>query len=237
VLDVTALEALRTIEIAEDHFRIGALTTWTDVIEAELPACFDGLGRAARKVGGIQVQNAGTVVGNVCNASPAADATPCLLTLDAEVELASIDGERTMPLAEFVTGNRRTARRPTEMVTAIRIPRPRDGARSTFLKLGARRYLVIAIVSVAAVIEATEDGAIGRARIAVGACSEAPRRLDALEADLAGRALSRDIGDAVTAAHLDGLSPIDDVRGSAAYRDDAALTLVRRALTEIAEAQ
>ena len=96
---------------------------------------------------------------------------------------------------------------------------------------------MIAIVSVAAVIEPTEDGAIARARIAVGACSEAPRRLDALEADLAGRALSRDIGDAVAAAHLEGLSPIDDVRGSADYRDDAALTLVRRALTGIAEAE
>ncbi len=237
VIDVTALDALRSIDIAHDHVRIGALATWTDVVEVDLPRCFDGLERAAREIGGVQIQNAGTVVGNVCNASPAADGTPCLLTLDAEIELASLDGERSMRLSEFVIGNRRTARRPNEMVTAIRIPLPGDGARSTFLKLGARRYLVISIVSVAAVIEPADDGTIARARIAVGACSEAPSRLDALEADLVGRALTPDIGDTVTTAHLAELSPIGDVRGSADYRDDAAATLVRRALTEMAEAE
>lgn len=237
VLDVTALDRLRTIEAGEDHIRIGALATWTDVVEADLPACFDGLKRAAREIGGVQIQNAGTVVGNVCNASPAADGTPCLLTLDAEIELASVDGARIVPIAEFVAGNRRTERRANEMVTAIGIPRPVDTARSTFLKLGARRYLVISIVSVAAVIEPAADGTIARARIAVGACSEAPRRLGALEADLAGRALSRDIGDVVGAAHLAELSPIGDIRGTADYRNDAALTLVRRALIELAEAQ
>ena len=150
VLDVTALDALRSIDVADDHVRIGALATWTDVFETVLPRCFDGLERAAREVGGVQIQNAGTVVGNVCNASPAADGTPCLLTLDAEIELASVDGERTVRLSEFVIGNRRTVRRPNEMVTAIRIPLLGNGARSTFIKLGARRYLVISIVSVAA---------------------------------------------------------------------------------------
>jgi CO/xanthine dehydrogenase FAD-binding subunit len=116
------------------------------------------------------------------------------------------------------------------------VPLPGANARSTFLKLGARRYLVIAIVSVAAVIEPAEDGTVGRARIAVGACSEAPRRLDALEAELVGRPFAPGIGDVVAAAHLDGLSPIDDVRGSAAYRDDAAATIVARALDRLAEA-
>ncbi len=185
----------------------------------------------------MQIQNAGTVVGNVCNASPAADGTPCLLTLDAEIELASLDGERSMLLSEFVIGNRRTARRPNEMVTAIRIPLPGDGARSTFLKLGARRYLVISIVSVAAVIEPAADGTIARARIAVGACSEAPSRLDALEADLVGRALISDIGDTVTMAHLAELSPIGDIRCSSDDRGDAAATLVRRARTEMVETE
>ena len=236
VLDVTALDALKAIDIAADHVRIGALATWTDVIEAALPPCFDGLKLAAREVGGVQIQNAGTVAGNVCNASPAADGTPCLLALDAEVELASAGGERALPLVDFVLGNRRTARRNDEIVTAIRVPLPGANARSTFLKLGARRYLVIAIVSVAAVVEPAEDGTVGRARIAVGACSEAPRRLDALEAELAGRPFVPGIGDVVSAAHLDGLSPIDDVRGSAAYRDDAAATIVARALDRLAEA-
>ena len=185
----------------------------------------------------MQIQNAGTVAGNVCNASPAADGTPCLLTLDAEIELRSVDGRRSMALREFVLGNRRTARRGDELVTAIRIPLPGAGARSTFLKLGARRYLVISIVSVAAVIEPADDHTIARARIAVGACSEAPRRLDDLEADLFGQALSPDIAEVVTAAHLAGLAPIGDIRGSAEYRGDAARTLVRRALAQLAEAE
>jgi len=160
-----------------------------------------------------------------------------LLTLDAEMELASLDGERTMGLSEFVLGNRRTARQQNEMVTAIRIPLPGDGARSTFLKLGARRYLVISIVSVAAVIKPAADGTIAQARIAVGACSEAPSRLEALETDLVGRALKLDIGDIVTMAHFAELSPIGDIRASADYRADAAVTLVRRALAETADAE
>ena len=237
LLDVTALDSLRSIDITHNDVRIGALATWTDLVETELPPCFDGLKLAAREVGGVQIQNAGTIIGNVCNASPAADGTPCLLTLDAEIKLASLDAERTMRLSEFVVGNRRTARQPNEMVTEIRIPLPGDSARSTFLKLGARRYLVISIVSVAAVIEPAADGTIAQARIAVGACSETPSRLNELEADLIGCPLTPDIGNTVTMAHLSELSPIGDIRGSANYRSDAAVTLVRRALTETANTE
>lgn len=232
VLDITALAALRGINDTGASHRIGALATWTDVIRADLPAHFDGLKQAAREVGGVQVQNAGTVVGNVCNASPAADGMPNLIALDAEVELASNAGRRAMPLASFVTGNRKTQRRPDEMVTALLIPKPAQPARSTFLKLGARKYLVISIVMVAAVVEA-EGERIARARIAVGSCSAVAQRLPALEAALQGQMLSS-AAEAVTAAHLAPLAPIDDVRGTADYRRDAALTLVRRALKDLA---
>ena len=232
VLDITALAALRGIADTGASHRIGALTTWTDLIRADLPPQVDGLKQAAREVGGVQVQNAGTVVGNVCNASPAADGMPNLIALDAEVELASNAGRRTMPLAGFVTGNRRTQRRPDEIVTALLIPKPAQPARSTFLKLGARKYLVISIVMVAAVIE-TEDDRIALARIAVGSCSAVAQRLPALEAALRGQMLSG-AAKTVAAAHLAPLAPIDDVRGTAAYRLDAALTLVRRALKELA---
>ena len=232
VLDITALAALRGIADTGASHRIGALATWTDVIRAELPAHFDGLKQAAREVGGVQVQNAGTVVGNVCNASPAADGMPNLIALDAEVELASNAGRRTMPLASFVTGNRKTQRRTDEIVTALLIPKPARPARSTFLKLGARKYLVISIVMVAAVVEA-ESERIARARIAVGSCSAVAQRLPALEAALQGQMLSS-AAKIVTAAHLAPIAPIDDVRGTADYRRDAALTLVRRALKELA---
>ncbi len=230
ILDITALP-LRGIESAGNHWRIGALTTWSDLAAAPLPACFDALKAAAREVGGAQIQNAGTLAGNLCNASPAADGVPPLLAMDAEIVLASAAGERRVPLAQFVTGNRKTARRADELVTAIRVPKPAAGTQSTFLKLGARRYLVISIVMVAATIEPDGRGQILRARVAVGACSPAAQRLGALESALGGLPIDARLATVACAEHLaQTLTPIDDVRGSAHYRNDAALTLVRRAL-------
>lgn len=232
LLDITALADLKGISDLGDHHRIGACATWTDVIEADLPPAFDGLKRAARAIGGVQIQNSGTVAGNLCNASPAADGAPNLIALDASVELVSASGRRHLSVAEFLQGNRRTLLRPDELVAAILVPKPSRPARSTFIKLGARRYLVISIVMVAGVIE-IEDGKVAAARIAVGSCSAVARRLPLLEAALTGRPLAQ-LSDAVLAAHLADLAPIDDGRGTAAYRKDAALTLVRRAVAELA---
>ena len=233
VLDVTAVDGLCGIEEFDDHFRIGATTTWTQVIEADLPPWFEGLKLAARELGGVQIQNAGTVCGNICNASPAADAIPVLLTLDAVVNVASAGGESRVPISRFILGNRRTVLAPGEMVTGLAIPKPALPARGTFLKLGARKYLVISIAMAAAVIEHDAGGKVAAARIAVGACSEVARRLAELEADLAGHPVSADLGNVAEARHLDALAPIDDIRGSAEYRRDAALIAVRRCLAEL----
>jgi CO/xanthine dehydrogenase FAD-binding subunit len=232
VLDVTAIARLRGISPVDGGWQIGALATWTDLVETPLPSLFDGLKAAALTVGGLQIQARGTVVGNVCNASPAADGMPGLLALDAQVELASRGGARIVPIGDFVTGNRRTARRPDELVTSLFVPAPLPGTTvtSAFEKLGSRAYLVISIAMVAAVIEADADGRIARARLAVGACSEVAQRLPALEAELVGRPADAATAELVDARHLADLTPIDDVRGSAAYRREAALTVVRRAL-------
>ncbi len=171
--------------------------------------------------------------GNVVNASPAADGMPNLVALDALVEAASVRGTRRMPVTEFVLGNRRTDLAADELVTAILVPAIDGDARSTFGKLGSRAYLVISIVAVAAVLVAV-DGRVADARIAVGACSPVARRLPALEAALAGRPVGAALADLVEPAHLSPLAPIDDVRGSADYRRDAALTLVRRAVATVA---
>ena len=235
VLDLTALVDLRGVREEPAHFRIGALTTWTDLVESPLPAWFDAVKLAAREVGGVQIQNAGTIAGNLCNASPAADGVPALLALGAQVELQSVRGARRLPLGEFVLGNRRTACRPDELVTAVLVPKWGGRARSTFLKLGARRYLVISIVMVAAVADLEGDGTIVRAAVAVGACSAVAQRLALLERDLVGRRLAPGIGTVVAAGHLAPLTPIADVRGTAAYRLDAAATLVARALERLAD--
>jgi len=233
ILDITGIEKLRGVAERETHFNIGALTRWTDVIQQPLPEYFNGLKLAAREVGGVQIQNAGTIAGNICNASPAADGIPPLLSLNAEVVLASTRGEHSMPLAKFIMGNRKTRRASDEIVTGFRIPKPNYSASSTFLKLGARRYLVISIVMVAAVIE-NDSGNVGAARIAVGSCSAAAKRLHLLERSLVGQPLRPGIADQITENHLNQLSPIADVRGSAEYRRDAALTLVRRAIEQLA---
>jgi CO/xanthine dehydrogenase FAD-binding subunit len=230
VLDITAVAELRGVREADGRLRIGATTTWSDVLDAPLPAWCRGLKEAAREIGGVQIQNAGTVAGNLCNASPAADAVPALLALGAEVELASRSGRRVLPLADFVLGNRRTARRPEELVTAVLVPMWGPRARSTFLKLGARKYLVISIAMVAAVLEPDARGRVARCGIAVGACSEVAQRLPALERSLAGAPLDALLGERVRPEHLAGLAPIDDIRGTGEYRAEAALTLVRRAL-------
>ncbi len=229
VLDITGIVELRGITAGPDGWRIGATTTWSELLEADLPRLFDGLKQAAREVGGRQIQNAGTIAGNLCNASPAADGVPGLLALDAEIELAGRAGSRRVALAEFITGNRRTTLAPGELVVAIHVPRPVHPAHSAFLKLGARRYLVISIVMAAATIEIA-DGKVARARVAVGACSAVARRLPLLEAALAGAPVGPDLGNLVHPGHIGGLSPIDDVRGSAAYRNEAAMVVLRRLL-------
>jgi len=231
LLDLSRVAGLRGISRSESGWTIGATTTWTDVIRADLPPLFDALKAAAREVGGVQIQNVGTVAGNVCNASPAADGIPALLALGAEVELQSAAGTRRLPLAEFVLGSRRTARRDDELVVALHVPACSDRARSLFRKLGGRRYLVISITMIAAMLDVDAAGRVSHAGIAVGSCSAVAQRLALLEARLLGADRSR-LAECVEDADLAALTPIDDVRASAGFRLDATRTLLRRVLAD-----
>ena len=224
ILDVSGLD-LGPIVNRDGMWVLPATATWTDVIEAGLPPLFDGLVAAARQVGGRQIQNCGTLAGNICTASPAADGIPALLALDAVVELASVEGRRLVPLDEFVHGRRATARDVHEMVVALHVPD--RAARSVFLKLGARAYLVISISMVAVTTALDAAGRVAWARVAVGSCGPRAVRLPGLEQALLGREVGREV---VEAGHLSPLAPIDDVRGSAAYRRVATLELLRRAV-------
>jgi CO/xanthine dehydrogenase FAD-binding subunit len=233
VVDITAVAALRGIHRDGDGWHIGATTTWRDVLDTPLPPLFDGLKLAAREVGGPQIQNAATVAGNLCNASPAADSVPVLMALDARLELRSAVGSRVLPIADFIRGNRRTAARPDELLSAILVPHCPARAAGHFLKLGARRYLVISIAMVAGIIALDAAGRIIACRIAIGACSEVAQGLPALEQALLGRHISDSPQDAVEPQHFAALRPIDDVRASADYRRDGAMTLTRRLLHEL----
>lgn len=226
VLDITAIEELRGIDVTTDGIRIGATTRWSDIIAADLPLACDALKLAAREVGSVQIQNSGTIGGNLCNASPAADGIPPLLILDAEVELASATGIRKVPLSQYVTGNRQTVLDEPELLQAVFLPAKALTGHSNFLKLGARKYLVISIAMVAVRVEI--DGNIVKdAAISVGACSAVAKRLAALEKRLIGSSITDFL---VHEFSLDELSPIDDIRADAQYRSSAAVELVRRAL-------
>ncbi|MBM7066955.1 xanthine dehydrogenase family protein subunit M [Actibacterium sp. 188UL27-1] len=231
ILDITRVDGLRGIRAAPDGWWIGAATTWTDILRAPLPPDFDALKAAACEVGSIQIQNAGTVAGNLCNASPAADGVPPLLVLEAEVELASATGQRRLPLAAFLTGVRQTALQPGEMMAGLWIRKPAPG-RAAFVKLGARRYLVISIAMVAVWLR-LDGSLIAEIRIAVGACSPTSVRLTALEAALTGCRVA-DCATRFHADHFVPLAPITDMRADAPYRADAVQALIARAITEAA---
>ena len=233
LLDVTRIKELMNITVTDTGIRIGAAVTWTEIVKAKLPAAFDGLKHAGKEVGSLQIQNVGTIAGNLCNASPAADGVPPLLTLNARVELVSAArGTRILPLHDFILGVRKTALALDEIVTSIHIPTPPDGAGSAFEKLGSRKYLVISIAMTAALIKCDVRGFISEARVAIGACSPVALRLTQLEADLIGAKPSEV---EILPSHLSQLSPIDDVRGSGGYRLDIVQEQCRRAIQKAAE--
>lgn len=231
VLDIKRIENLRRIQQTDDGWTIGAACTWTDIIRQPLPKAFDGLKAAAREVGSVQIQNTATLVGNLCNASPAADGVPPLLALDAQVELAALRGRRCLSLSEFILGPRKTAREADELVVAIHIPAQSDRVRSGFCKHGSRRYLVISIVMLSLVLEVDDNEHLQTVRIAVGACSAVACRLHRLEQALTGQSIHADLQSMVTPGHLSELSPIDDIRSDGSYRLVAAHQILRRMLS------
>lgn len=235
VLDVTAVEEMQGVSLSPTGLRLGGAASWTAVARAALPPACAGLQAAARVVGSAQIQNRGTVAGNLVNASPAADSVPPLMTLDAEVELASLRGSRRMALAEFLLGPRRTALAADELVAAVHVPAASLGGQGAFEKLGARAHLVISIGMAAARLVVAE-GRVASVALAVGACSPVALRLREVEAALVGRPLA-ELAEALDArAVAAALAPIDDVRADAGYRRQAAPELLRRALLACAPA-
>ncbi|HEY0878004.1 MAG TPA: FAD binding domain-containing protein [Zeimonas sp.] len=242
LLDLSAVEELRGITRATGAdgmpvLRIGASTPWSAIARCAPDARFAALRQAAREIGGIQVQNRATIGGNLCNASPAADGVPALLALDARLELASLRARRRLAVDEFVLGNRRTALAPDELLVAIELPLPSPRARSGFLKLGHRHSLVISIAMVAVALDFDAHDRLERCAIAVGSCSAAAVRLRTLESRLLRTprpALAQRFEALLGEETLAPLQPIDDVRGTAAYRRHAAVELTRRLVAELA---
>lgn len=230
VLDITAIDDLAGISWQGGDLRIGTATTWTEILRADLPPALKALQLAAAEVGAMQIQNRGTIGGNLCNASPAADGVPPLLVCDAEIELMSANATRRLPLADFLTGPRATRRAQDELLTAVLLPKAGLAGSSHFMKLGARDYLVISIAMTAARL-VVEDGIVTEAALAVGSCGPVATRLSDVEQTVIGRPLNLNvIEDGMVAA---ALSPIDDARADAGYRAAAAAELLRRTIVDL----
>jgi CO/xanthine dehydrogenase FAD-binding subunit len=218
LLDVWGLDELRGISVEPNAVVIGALTTYTElrrspVVAEHAPA----LAAAAATIGAAQIQNRGTLGGNVVNASPAGDTLPVLLALDAELVLGSVAGERSIPAASFWPGYRRTARRDDELLLRIRIPIV-EQREVRYRKVGTRRAQAISKVVMALAWQPAEAGTWTGVRLALGSVAPTPVRAAATEAVLEGAAPSPDVAAAAVAALDAELTPIDDVRSTAAYR-------------------
>jgi len=236
LMDVGRLAELRGVHEEDGHVLVGATTTIAELLRDPLVAEHGGVLRdACRLFAAPPVRNRATVGGNLADASPAADAAPPLLVLDAEVLLKRRDGMRRIPLSHFFTGVRETIRRPDELLLGIRFPKPFRGTGFRYKKLGLRKADAISVLSVAATAGRWPDGEYGPVRIALGAVAPTPIRVPDAEACLSGRPLTEDA--IAEAARLCGEATraIDDVRGSAAYRRRAVEAIVRRLLRELAD--
>ena len=236
VINLWQLTDLAYVRRDNGHLAIGGRTTVTQLLNSALVGeTGRALTESAQKFASPLIRNRATVGGNLADASPAADLAPPLLVLDAEVQLQSKSGMRTVPLAEFFLGPRQTVRTPAEILAEIRYPVPAANTATTFLKLGQRWEDAISVVSVAASL--TRAGDICQTvRLALGAVAPIPRRATQAEAVLAGQKLTDDLlRQAAQVAATEDASPIDDVRGSAEYRRWMVEVLVYRALKALIE--
>jgi CO/xanthine dehydrogenase FAD-binding subunit len=230
VVDLWAIDALRGIAIDDDALSLGALTTYTDIRRSaacreHLPALVE----AAATIGAAQIQNRGTLGGNIANASPAGDTLPVLLAVDAVFVLGSERGEREVPAAGFWMGYRQTALAHDELVVRIRIPLV-AGREMRFRKVGTRRAQAISKVVMA--VAWRGDGTWRDARVALGSVAATPIRATATERVLEGRAPTPETADRAAEALAGELAPIDDVRSTAEYRRLVAARVLHRIVRE-----
>ncbi len=222
-LDLWGLDELRGIDATDGGLSIGALVTYSELIEsAEVNALAPILVEASRTCGAKQIQNRGTLGGNIANASPAGDTLPVLLALDAEVELVSTQGSRRVRLDALYTGYRQLALEPDELITRVHLPAPHAADKTHYRKVGTRLAQAISKVVLGARVR-IEDGLVTDARIAFGSVAATPIRCATVESALLGKPVDPAAADRV----LDDIAPIDDIRSTADYRRSVSRRILR----------
>lgn len=235
LVDLTRARDLATIGPAPEGgaLFLGAATTYAAILRSDLVwQAAPLLVQAVAQIGSPQVRARGTVGGNLGTATPAGDTLPVLLVLEARLHLLGPRGRRTLPLEEFFVGPRQTALEPGEVIAAVEIPL-QAARRGAFAKFRLRRALAISVASVAAAVEEDESGRVTWARVALGAVAPTPRRALAAEEALIGSHLTPEAITTAADAAAASAEPIDDLRGSAAYRRELVRVLVRRVLQDL----
>jgi aerobic carbon-monoxide dehydrogenase medium subunit len=230
LVHIEGIESLRDITMDNDTVRLGALVTHRQVSRSpQLSSGLPALAEASATVGGWQTQEVGTVVGNVCNASPAADTLPPLLIADTRVELTGPRGSRTVPLTEFVTGRRRISRYPDELVTALALQPARGRSGEVYLKVGPRSGMEVALVGLALRLTLDDNDVVTDARLAVCSVAPVPYRVKDAEQVLIGSTLDDEAIGQAGAVLAASATPIDDPRATASYRMRVLPGLLARA--------
>jgi len=232
LVHIERIEQLATASL-NGRTTLGPLVTHRALATDEaLGSAHPALAASARTVGGWQTQVVGTIGGNICNASPAADTVPALLVADAHVTLASRRGERRVPLTDFLLGRRKTVLDPDELLTVIDLDPLPTGAGEVYLKLGRRGAMEVALVGMSVRLGFEGNGTVNSARVALCSVAPTPRRVPDAEAALIGSRPDADALDAAGEALRAAADPIDDARASAAYRRRTLRGLLERAATQ-----
>lgn len=236
LVDIKGLEGTKELSFdAKKGLTIGAAITMNQVaIHPDVIKHYPNLAEAAGSVASYQLRNRATIIGNICNASPAGDTIGTCMILDGVLKVHGVDGIRDVPLNSFFLAPGRTVLKPGDVVTAIQLPPPPKGLVGTYKKLGRNRIGDLSIVGVAVLGYPTTESASGyRFRIALASVAPVPFESFKAEGVLSGKKITAELIDEAAVATMDSVTPIDDVRGSARYRKQMVKNLTREALTEV----
>jgi carbon-monoxide dehydrogenase medium subunit len=233
IIDINRVRQLNSIDYSSGVVDIGAATRLSDILASNIVATrIPILAAAISEMGSAQVRNMGTLGGNLCNASPAADTAPPLLVLDSKLHIMGAGGEKAVPLNEFFLGPGKSLLSSNEVLTRIEVPMQPLDAKYAFVKLGRRKSLTLSTVCVAAIVR-TKNRTFEDVRIALGAVAPTPLRIRKAEESLKEKRVCEDSIDEASTIVRDEVKPITDVRASEEYRREMSYELTKRTLTKL----